>query len=327
MPTMTRRALLSATATAMLGQSLPFAAEAAVPQSTTQAPSFYRYKLGDYEVTVLSDGVLGFPVENFVVNAKADDVRAALAAAYRPTDKIAVPFAPIVVNTGAKLILIDTGLGEAAFEKSKGAIGQLTNNLKAAGIARSDIDAVVISHFHQDHIDGVLGADGKPAFPNAEILVPEVEYRFWMDDGEMSRATKGRMEGLFRNNRRIFAALGGKITRYAWDKEIVPGLLAVGTPGHSTGHTSFVLSSGASKVFVQSDVSHVPELFVRHPNWHGAVDQIPDMAEATRRRVYDMLVADKMPVQGFHYPFPALAHVEKTADGYREILVPWSPVI
>jgi glyoxylase-like metal-dependent hydrolase (beta-lactamase superfamily II) len=232
-----------------------------------------------------------------------------------------------VVNTGSKLIVIDTGQGEAAFERTKGAAGQFQRNLAAAGIDRNAVDLVVISHFHGDHVNGLVTADNKLAFPNAEILVPRVEWAFWMDDGEMSRAPAGRMQDLFKNNRRVFDALGRKVTPYEWDKEVTPGLTAVGTPGHSPGHTSYVLASGSGRVFVQSDVTNVPVLFARHPGWHAAFDQDPQLAEATRRRVYDMVVAEKMLIQGFHYPFPGLAHLEKVGDGYRETLAPWNPVI
>ncbi|QCI69541.1 MBL fold metallo-hydrolase [Phreatobacter stygius] len=322
---MTRRELLSGSAAMMTAGAVlshHTAVRAAAPIVGKQAPGFYRYKVGDFEVSVITDGALTFPVENFVSNATTEQVKAALAAAYRGTDGLSVPFSPVVVNTGSKLILIDTGLGDAAFERSKGTIGQFATNLKAAGLERSDIDAVVISHFHIDHVDGLVGADGKPAFPNAQIFVPAAEWKYWMDDGEMSRAPKGRIEGLFRNSRRIFGALGGNVTPYDAGKEVLLGLTAVATSGHSVGHTSFVLSSGGRSVFIQGDVAHVPVLFVANPGWHAAIDRDPVMAEATRRTVYDMLVAEKMLVQGFHCPFPALAHVERTASGYREVLVP-----
>jgi len=330
-----RRGLLAGSAALAAATSLPFAgsSRAAAPLAGKQAPGFYRYQVGDFEVSVISDGALRFPVEGFVTNASTDQVKAALTAAFRSTDGLTVPFTPIVVNTGAKLILIDTGLGDAAVERTKGTAGQFAANLKAAGLDRGDVDAVVISHFHVDHVDGLLTADNKPAFPNAEIFVPAAELKYWMDDGEMSRAPKGRIEGLFKNTRRIIGALGGKVTPFEAGKdvvpgnEVVPGLTAVATPGHSVGHTSFVLSSGGKSVFVQGDVAHIPVLFVENPSWHAAIDQDPVMAEATRRRIYDMLVAEKMLVQGFHYPFPALAHVERTANGYREILVPWSTSI
>jgi glyoxylase-like metal-dependent hydrolase (beta-lactamase superfamily II) len=326
---------LAGSAALAAATGLPFAgsSRAAAPLAGQQAPGFYRYQVGDFEVSVISDGALRFPVEGFVTNASTDQVKAALTAAFRSTDGLTVPFTPIVVNTGPNLILIDTGLGDAAVERTKGTAGQFAANLKAAGLDRKDIDAVVISHFHVDHVDGLLTADNKPAFPNAEIFVPAAELKYWMDDGEMSRAPKGRIEGLFKNTRRIIGALGGKVTPFEAGtevvpgNEIVPGLTAVATPGHSAGHTSFVLSSGGKSVFVQGDVAHIPVLFVENPSWHAAIDQDPGMAEATRRRIYDMLVAEKMLVQGFHFPFPALAHIERTANGYREILVPWSTSI
>jgi glyoxylase-like metal-dependent hydrolase (beta-lactamase superfamily II) len=149
-----------------------------------------------------------------------------------------------------------------------------------------------------------------------------------MDDGEMSRAPAGRMQGLFKNNRNIFeAALKKKVTPYEWGKEVAPGLLAVETVGHTPGHTSYVLSSGSGKVFIQSDVTNNPNPFATHPGWHAFFDQDADMAEKTRRRVYDMVVAEKLQVQGFHYPFPGLGHVEKDGSGYRVIPAPWNPTI
>jgi glyoxylase-like metal-dependent hydrolase (beta-lactamase superfamily II) len=118
-----------------------------------------------------------------------------------------------------------------------------------------------------------------------------------------------------------------RLRTYQWDKEVIPGVLAVATAGHTPGHTSHIIASGSSKVFVQADVTHAPYLFVRNPGWHPYYDQDPVMAEATRRRVYDMLVAEKMMVQGFHYPFPSVAYVEKTGTGYREIPVMWNPTL
>lgn len=203
-------------------------------------------------------------------------------------------------------------------------------NLAAAGIDPKSISTVVISHYHGDHVNGLLKADNSLAFPNAEIMVPAPEHKFWMDDGEMSKATGNqRMEGLFKNNRRVFGNEGVKkqLKIYEPGKEVVPGITSVATHGHSAGHTSHIVSSGGKSVFVQADVTNVPFLFVRNPGWHLMFDQIPDQAEATRRKVYDMLAADRMMVQGFHYPFPAVAFIEKAGNGYREVPVPWSPTI
>jgi glyoxylase-like metal-dependent hydrolase (beta-lactamase superfamily II) len=327
---LTRRAALFGGAAAAIAPAVAGApAQAAAPIAGQQAPGFYRYKVGDIEVTVVTDGVArGKLLENFVTNVPEDKVKDALAAAHYDRDIFNNTFTPIVLNTGGKLVLIDTGTGEANFAASKGTAGQFTNNLTAAGLNNAAIDTVIISHYHGDHMNGLLKADNTPAFPNAEILVPATEHKYWMDDGEMSRAPKGRIEGLFKNARRVFSGdVAKRVRTYEWDKEVLPGVVAVGTPGHSPGHTSFVVSSGSSKVFVQSDLTHVPYLFVRNPGWHAFYDQDAVMAEASRRKMLDMLAAERLMVQGFHYPFPAHAYIEKTATGYRETMVPWNASI
>lgn len=324
----TRRTLLASTlaATALAGSGAPARAAEAVPGGA-QAPGFYRYRVGDVRVTAVTDGANTLPLpERFVLNADRAAVSAALTADFRDGANLTVPFTPLVIETGGRRVVIDTGNGEAAFQKSGGAVGQFHANLKAAGFDRGAIDAVVISHFHGDHVNGLLNPAGKPAFPNAEIHVPEAEWAYWMDDGAMSRAPAGRMQDQFRNVRRVFDGLDRKVTPYAWEREVLPGLTALGTPGHTPGHTSFLLASGSDSLFVQSDVTNVPVLFARHPGWHVMYDQDPSMAEATRRRVYDRIAAERTLLQGFHYPFPAAAHLERTADGYREVLVPWDPV-
>jgi glyoxylase-like metal-dependent hydrolase (beta-lactamase superfamily II) len=333
MTELTRRNLLAGTVATTAAAAVPLAtsspARAAAPLAGTQAPGWYRYKVGSFEITVVTDGTNRFKFENdHVTNKKREDVNAALAAAYYEKDMMATPYNPVVVNTGAKLVVIDTGTSEANFERSKGAAGQFQRNLAAAGIDRNAVDTVIISHYHGDHINGLLKPDKSLAFPNAEILVPAAEHKFFMDDGEMSRAPKGRMETVFKGVRAVMTdEVLKRVRPYEPDKEIVPGITSVATNGHSWGHNSHVVASGSSKVFVQGDVTHVPYLFARHPDWHVFYDQDAAMAEATRRRIYDMLVVEKMPVQGFHYPFPSLAHVEKDGSGYREIPVPWNPTI
>ena len=185
---------------------------------------------------------------------------------------------------------------------------------------------MIISHIHGDHINGLLTPDSKPAFPNAEIMIPAPEWKYFIDDGEMSRQTTDRMKGVFAGFRRVFDALGRKVAQYEGGKELVPGITAVSTPGHTPGHMSHIVSSGKGKVYIQADVTNLP-IFVRNPGWHLMFDQDAKMAEETRRKVYDMLVADKMRVQGFHYPFPANGYVEKDGTGYRLVPAPWSPII
>src|SRR4030095_4670358 len=173
------------------------------------------------------------------------------------------PYNPVVVNTGSKLVVIDTGTSEANFERSKGTAGQFPRNLAAAGIARNAVDVVVISHFHGDHINGLLAPDNKLSFPNAEILVPAAEWKYFMDDGEMSKQTTERMKGVFAGLRGVFDALGRKVTPYEPDKEVAPGITSVATYGHTPGHNSFIITSGNDKVFVQADVTNM-QLLVRN---------------------------------------------------------------
>lgn len=305
-------------------------ARAAAPPAGKQAASFYRYKVGTTEITVLSDGIARVPVtEAFVTNVKPEDVNAALREAYMEPGVFIGPYNPIVVNTGSKFTLIDMGTGEANYIASKGVGGQLLANMAAAGIEPGAIDTIIISHYHGDHINGLLRADNSLAFPNAEVLVPAPEHKYWTDAGEESRAPTPRIADIFKGVRRVIGnpEVAKRLRTYEWDKEVIPGVLAVGTPGHTPGHTSHIITSGTSKVYVQADVTHAPFLFARHPGWHAFYDHEPVQAEATRRKVYDMLSAEKMMVQGFHYPFPSVAHVEKTADGYREIPMPWIPVL
>lgn len=299
-------------------------AHAFAPQVGKQNASFYRYKLGAFEITAVTDGSTTFPLaDGFVKNVAKDEVNKALEAANLPKDQMTIAFTPIVVNTGTKLVVVDTGLGPAMLEKSGGKNGQFHANLAAAGIDRGTVDAVVISHFHADHINGLVTADGKPSFANAEILVPAPEWKFWMDEGNMSRAPDAA-KGAFQNVRRVFGALGNKVTQYEPGKDVVPGIQAVATHGHTPGHVSLTVASGSDSMLVTCDLTNRSELFLVNPGWHVTFDMDAAMAEATRRKMFDMVVADKMRVQGFHYPFPANGRIEKTDKGYRFAPTPWA---
>jgi glyoxylase-like metal-dependent hydrolase (beta-lactamase superfamily II) len=328
---LTRRRLLSGAAVATAATGLvPFApspASSAAPPAGKQASGWYRYKVGTIEVTVVTDGARAFPLsDTFVRNVPKAEVNKGLEAGYMTKDSVWVPYTPIAVNTG-KLVVIDTGLGQALFEQSKGAVGQFIGNLAAAGIDRNQVDAVIISHFHGDHINGLLMADNKPTYPNAEVMVPAAEWKYFMDDGEMSKAAGNALvEGAHKNARRVFDALGRKVTPYEPNKEIAPGITSLATYGHTPGHTAHVIASGNAKVMVQADVSNTP-MFVQNPGWHIQFDMDGAAAEATRRKLYDMLAAEKMMIQGFHYPFPAVGYIEKAGSGYRVVPVPWNPTI
>ena len=184
----TRRALIGGVAAGSLAPLLrPSAAGAAAPAIGKQAPGFYRYKVGSFECTSVNDGALTYPISNeYVTNVSKDQVIAAAEAAYFPQNMVVCPYNPQVINTGSKLVLIDTGWGPGVDP----AVGQVLRNMAAAGIDPEAVDTVIVSHFHRDHINGLRKADGALAFPKAEIKVPAPEWAFWMSDDNMSKAVR-----------------------------------------------------------------------------------------------------------------------------------------
>jgi glyoxylase-like metal-dependent hydrolase (beta-lactamase superfamily II) len=330
MTALTRRHLLGAVAaTGAIALAKPSQGRAAAPAIGRQVAGIYRYKVGDIECTSVNDGARTFPMpDGFVRNVSKEQALAAAEAARWPKGMVTVPFNPQLINTGGKLVLIDSGNGIAQFEPSKGAVGRTIANLAAAGVQPKDIDVVLMSHLHPDHINGIRAADNSMAFPNAEIMVPGKDWDFWMSPENAAKAESNpMMKNYFANVQKIYAGIESKVTKYDWDKEIAPGITAIGTPGHTPGHTSFVLASGSSKVLIQSDVTNIPELFLRNPDWHVAFDIDPQQAAQTRHKFYDMAAAEKALVIGFHFTFPSQGYVEKDGAGYRLIPAAWNPVL
>jgi glyoxylase-like metal-dependent hydrolase (beta-lactamase superfamily II) len=303
-------------------------ARAAAPAASNQAPGFYRYKVGSIECTSINDGARTFPMpDKLVTNVPKEEALAAAEAAYMPKGMVTVPFNPQLINTGSKLVLIDCGNGIANYEPTKGAVGRTLQNLAAAGVDAKNIDIVLMSHLHPDHTNGIRAADGSMAFPNAEIMVPAKDWAFWMSDENAAKAQSDLMKGYFANVRKVYAGIESKPTKYEWGKEIVPGITSVAAPGHTPGHTAFMISSGGSSVLIQSDVTNIPELFLRNPDWHVVFDVDPAMAQETRHKFLDMAAAEKATVVGFHFTFPSIGHVEKDGTKYRLIPSLWNPVL
>jgi glyoxylase-like metal-dependent hydrolase (beta-lactamase superfamily II) len=323
----TRREILAgsvAASAATLSSFFAIPGRAAAPFAGKQAPSFYRFNLGHFEITVVSDGARAIPLPpQFVRNVSNEQVLATAEAAHMPKGSVVAPFNPIVVNTGASLVLIDTGYGPGLGPT----VGLLPGTLASAGIDPRAIDIVLISHLHGDHILGLKNADGSLAFPNAEIKVPAPDWSYWMSDENMSRAPEGFQKASFGFNRKIFRDLADRVTRFEWAKEVAPGITSVETAGHTPGHTSFLIASGSSQLFFQGDVTNVPDLFLRNPDWQVMFDSEPEKAVLTRRRVYDMAAADNLLVSGYHFPFPGLGYIEKAGTGYRLLPAAWNPVI
>jgi glyoxylase-like metal-dependent hydrolase (beta-lactamase superfamily II) len=325
-----RRQLLGGAAAAAALSSIPVStAGAAVQPAGTQAPGFYRYKVGSFECTSVNDGARSFPLpDTFVKNVPKEEAMAAAEAAYMPKGMVTVPFNPQLINTGGKLVLIDCGNGIATYEPSKGAVGRTLQNLAAAGVDPKSVDVVLMSHLHPDHTNGIRALDGSMAFPNAEIMVPAKDWEFWMSEENAAKAESNQlMKNYFANVRKIYAGIESKVTRYDWGKEVVPGITSIATPGHTPGHTAFAVASGDAKVLIQSDVTNIPEFFLRNPDWHVAYDVDPVIAQETRHKFYDMAAAEKALVVGFHFTFPSIGHVERDGTKYRLVPVAWNPVI
>src|SRR5580693_5024869 len=219
MPIVTRRDVLDGAAGAALAAGTN-PASAAAPLAGKSTPGIYRYRIGEFELTALYDGIWYRPItKEFIRNAPFAEVEHALDAAFMPHDKLATPFTTLVVNTGKKLVLIDTGTG-GQISPTAGMIG---DNLAAAGISPKAVDQIVISHFHPDHINGIKDKDNALVFPNAEIMVPEPEWAYWMDDANMNAASAAD-KLTFRNQRRIFSDIEKNVTRYRPGAEVAPGI-------------------------------------------------------------------------------------------------------
>jgi glyoxylase-like metal-dependent hydrolase (beta-lactamase superfamily II) len=326
MTELSRRHLLAGAALAATATALPQAARAAAPQSGQQGPGFYRFKVGDYEITAINDGTWFRKLDpSFVRNAEFADVQKALAAAFLPTDVVPIPFTTLVVNTGSKLIALDTGTGGALTGMAPQS-GTFAGNLAAAGIDPKSVDAIYISHFHPDHINGIKAKDGSLFFPNASISVPEGEWAFWMDDGNMTRAPEAA-QGSFKNARRIFGDIAGKVQRFTPGKEVEAGIVSIAAPGHTPGHTAFSIASGNRSMLYVADATNNPWLFVRNPEWQAIFDADGNKAAETRKMLLDRAAADKMLAHGYHWPFPASGYIIKTAKGYEIVPAMWSPTL
>jgi len=322
----TRRSLLAGAGVAAAGLSLPVAtgrAEAAAPANGRQTVGVYRYKVGSYELTALHDGTYYRPIDDkFVKNAAWPDVQKALADNFLPTDTLPTPFTALMVNTGSKLVLIDTGTAGQLAATASGIGPALT----AAGFDPKAVDVVLISHLHPDHINGIKTKEGGLVFPNAEVRVPAAEWTYWMDDANLSAAPEAARPG-FLNARRIFKDIAKNLNRFEPGKEVAPGITAIAAHGHTPGHTVFAIASGNQSMLALGDTAHLPSVFVRHPEWQATIDVDGAMAAETRMKMLDRAAVDKMLVQGYHFPFPALGYIARRSEGYEVIPAMWQPAL
>ncbi len=295
-------------------------AQAVAPPATGQAPGFFRARLGARSLLTVNDGFArrADPTQGFVRNAAPEQVAAALRDAFLPTDHLNIPYTVPFLETPRGVIAFDTGTGGQLGATA----GRMHDNLRAAGVDAAAVTQVVFTHFHGDHVSGLTTAENVRVFPNAELHVPRPEWAYWMDEGVASRAPEAS-RAAFSNVRRRFASYEGRVRMFEPGAEVLPGIRSVATHGHTPGHTSFIVSDGADAVLVLGDVTNRPELFARNPSWHAVFDMDAQAAEATRRRVLDMVSTDRMRLVGYHYPFPASGFIARESDGYRFVPADW----
>lgn len=320
-----RTALASA---ALLGSAGPLAfsmgsARAAAPLAGVQAPAFFRFKVGAFEVTALHEGTASRPLDaSFVRNAELKDVQAVLAKNFLPTDTLNISFTTLVVNTGSKLVLIDTGFADNGGPTN----GRTLSQLKAAGIEPGQIDTILLSHFHGDHLQGARAKDGKLVYPNAEIMAPEAEWAFWMDDARMAAAPDA-MKGAFAGVHRVLKPNAADVKRFKWGQEVVTGITAVDASGHTPGHTAFAISNGGKTLLYVADITNNPALFARNPEWRVMFDMDGEKAVQTRKKILDMAATDKMQISFYHANFPSTGFIAKEGAGYRLVPASWNSTI
>jgi glyoxylase-like metal-dependent hydrolase (beta-lactamase superfamily II) len=314
MPHLSRRTFVYSSAFAV---ALGLQGKIAVPSAFAQVPArpakpFHKYKVGTVEVTALYDGMWAKPHDPaFIRNASVEETRDALGKAGLPTDFVSVPLTVTVLNVGGKHIMVDSGSGAQWQPTADGVIGPL----KAAGIDPAKISTILISHFHPDHIFGLMEkGTNMPVFPDAEIVVSAAEYNWWTEPGRVEKLPEGRRPlGQRVNN--VFPTWKN-FTLIETEKEVAPGVQLLNAPGHTPGHSAFLLSSGKDLLLLSNDTAYVPALLAPHPEWQGVYDQDGPTAVTTRRKLLDRAIADGMRISGAHFPFPGTGTIRKDGAAY-----------
>jgi glyoxylase-like metal-dependent hydrolase (beta-lactamase superfamily II) len=303
-------------ALSVLAPALPALAKA--PFAGTQAAGLYRLKVGGFEVTVLSDGWI--PLESKIFTGNPDGAAKLLEGSFLPKAEIPTSVNEWLVNTGDKLVLVDTGTSNVYAPT----LGRMAKNLAAAGVDSTAVDMVILTHLHPDHAAGLLTADKKIAFPNATVHVSEAEYAFWTS-AEIYAKAPDEAKPFFdiaRNSIKPYAD-AGKVERFKDGAQFAPGITAVAAPGHTMGHTMIRLSSGTSELLLWGDIVHNAALQFPEPDRAISFDTDPAQAITSRKRVFDMASTDRLLIAGAHLPFPGLGHVARTSSGYAYVPVEW----
>jgi glyoxylase-like metal-dependent hydrolase (beta-lactamase superfamily II) len=295
-------------ASAMLGET----ALAKAPKVGTQPAYFYRFPLGEAEVTVVSDGQLPLgPPKGTFIGVPDDEVKKMLTDNFLSADNVVLEQNSPIVNFGDRLVLFDTGMGTA---KNFGpTTGRQQKSMTEAGIKPEDIDAVVFTHGHIDHIGGVVDESGKVLFPNAQYYISQVDFDYWTDEGKAN----GALKDFIVHARKNLLPVRDRIVFYKDGQEFLPGVQAIAAPGHTVGHTIFMVTSNGKSFAFLGDLSHHPILLLEKPRMQFSYDSDPAQAAETRVKLLDRLAADKVPVMVYHYAWPGLGHIAKTGEGFH----------
>jgi glyoxylase-like metal-dependent hydrolase (beta-lactamase superfamily II) len=278
----------------------------------TMSTDSYRFKLGDFECVSLSDGSLDYPLENFFADVSTEKIQEALRQHDLPTDYITTPYTYLYVDTGGHRVLVDMGAGDLGPRT-----GRLLQNMRAAGLYPAEVDIVVITHAHPDHIGGTLNENGEPVYPNAHYYIWKGEWDFWFSE-EAFRKTPEMFVTVARKN---LEPIKGRVRLIEYKSEIVPGIRAIPAPGHTPGHLVVSISSGVEQLLYIGDAVLHP-LHLEHPDWIPIYDIMPEQAAASKRQIFDLAAEEKALVIGQHFPpFPSLGYVVKSGEGWG-----WQPI-
>ncbi|WHO72761.1 MBL fold metallo-hydrolase [Rhizobium sp. BT03] len=277
----------------------------------TPAPQINQFKLGSYKFTVISDGIniSENPHETYGTDQDPETVRALLSANFLPTDKLVNGYAPVLIDTGSDVILVDTGFGAAG--RARG-LGKLVDGLKAAGYSADDVTVVALTHLHGDHIGGLM-ENGAPAFKNARYVVGQAEYDFWSSKAREGTPAEGGHKAVLAN----VAPLAEKTTFIKDGDSVAPGMTAMLAAGHSPGHMVFHVESERKHLVLTGDTANHYILSLLRPDWEVRFDMDKAQAAVARRKVFDMIATEKIAFLGYHMPFPAVGFAERQDGGYR----------
>jgi glyoxylase-like metal-dependent hydrolase (beta-lactamase superfamily II) len=323
--TLSRRSLiagagLTAAAACTSGISMPIA-HAKAPFSKAQAPYFYRFPHGKMQMTMVSDGPLplGDPTGAFLGAAKEEISKMLTDNFLSPTNAV-LEQNILVVNTGDKLYIVDTGMGSSPMFGPT--TGKLMETLKAAGIDPADVDGILATHAHCDHVWGIMNDNGKPNFPNAQIYISQADFDFWTDEAKLSMKDPAYMKPFVEGARKNLLPVRDRIVFFKDGQEFLPGIQAMSAPGHTIGHTIFMITSDGKSMAAIGDLTHHHVLLVERPRLEFAYDTDPKQSAGSRVRLLDMLAANKIPLVAYHFPWPGHGHVVKSGDGFRFIAAP-----